>query len=140
MKKILKNHGMWKCKSVAIFINNNVLKAAGFNHVVIIEQRYVYQSAIDFLMYVMLKIRLDFAYVVFVINRYVFNFIDIYWKIVKRIFCYIRETLDLRLIFNEVLKFFAEYIDVDWERKSKHTSFHVRVCIQCKKWNNQLIV
>ena len=42
LKKIFKNHDMWKCKSVAIFINNNVLKIVDFNHVVIAEQRYVY--------------------------------------------------------------------------------------------------
>ena len=59
-------------------MNNNVLKAVDFNHVIIIKQRYIYQFIIDFLMYVMLKIRSDFAYVVFVINKYIFNFINIY--------------------------------------------------------------
>ena len=37
LKKILKNHDMWKCKSIAIFMNNNVLKAVDFDHVVIVE-------------------------------------------------------------------------------------------------------
>ena len=74
-------------------------------------------------MYVMLKTRFDLAYAVFVINKYVFNFIDIYWKIVKRIFCYIRKTLDLRLIFSEVFKSFVKYIDVDWKENRNTRRF-----------------
>ena len=89
LKKIFKNHDIWKCKSIAIFINNNVLKIVDFDHVVIVEQRYIYQSVVDFLMYVTLKTRSDLVYAVFVINKYIFNFIDIHWKIVKRIFRYI---------------------------------------------------
>ena len=69
---------MWKCKLIPIFINNNVLKTIDFDHIIIIEQRYVYQSIINFLMYIMLKTRSDLVYVVFVKNKYIFNFIDIY--------------------------------------------------------------
>ena len=115
LKKILKDHDMWECKSIAIFMNNNVLKIVDFDHVIIVEQRHVYQFVVDFLMYVMLKTRSDLAYVIFVINKYVFNFINPHWKVVKQIFHYIRKTLDLRLIFNEVLEFLAEYTDVDWK-------------------------
>ena len=71
-------------------------------------------------MYVMLKTRSDFVYVIFIINKYIFNFIDIYWKAVKRIFRYIRKTFNLRLIFNEIFEFFVEYIDVDW-KKNRNT-------------------
>ena len=63
----------------------------------------------------MLKTRSNLVYIIFVINKYVFNFIDIHWKIVKRIFRYIQKTLDFRLIFNKVFEFFVEYIDVDWK-------------------------
>ena len=81
LKKIFKNHDMWKCKSIAIFINNNVLKVIDLDYVVIVEQRHVYQSVVDFLMYVMLKTRFNLVYAVFVISRntrcstseYVFN-------------------------------------------------------------------
>ena len=115
LKKVFKNHDMWKCKSIAIFMNSNVLKVVDFNHIVIVEQRHVYQFVVDFLMYVMLKIRLDLVYVVFVINKYVFNFIDTHWKIVKRIFRYIQKTLDFRLTFSEALESFVKYTDVDWK-------------------------
>ena len=59
-------------------MNNNVLKVVDSDHVVIIEQRHVYQFAVDFLMYVMLKTRSDFVYVIFIISKYVFNFINTY--------------------------------------------------------------
>ena len=74
-------------------------------------------------MYVMLKTRFDFVHIIFIINKYVFNFIDIHWKIVKRIFRYIRKTLDFRFIFNEIFEFFAEYIDVDWKENRNTRRF-----------------
>ena len=94
-------------------MNNNALKVVDFNYIIIVKQRQIYQFVVNFLMYVMLKTRSDFVYAVFIISKYVFNFINIHQKIVKRIFCYIRETLDLCLIFNEVFEFLAEYINVD---------------------------
>ena len=71
-------------------------------------------------MYIILKTRFNLVYVVFIINKYIFNFIDIHWKTVKRIFCYIQKTFDLRFIFNETFEFFVEYIDVDW-KKNRNT-------------------
>ena len=125
LKKIFKNHDMWKCKSVAIFMNNNVLKVVDSDHVVTAGQRHVYQSVVDFLMYVMLRIRSDFVYAVFVISKYVFNLTNTHWKIVKRIFHYIRKTLDLRFTFNEVLEPLAEYTDADWrgDRNTRRFTF-----------------
>ena len=38
LKKIFKNYNMWKCKSITIFINDNVLKIVDSDHVVTIEQ------------------------------------------------------------------------------------------------------
>ena len=122
------------------------MKVVGLDHVVIVEQHHVYQSVVNFLMYVMLKTRFDLAYAVFVINKYVFNFIDIYWKIVKRIFCYIRKTLDLRLIFSEVFKSFVKYIDVDWkenkniQRFTSEYIFNVKSKIINWSFKRQLII
>ena len=42
LKKIFKNYDMWECKSIATFMNNNVLKVVNFDHVVIVEQRHIY--------------------------------------------------------------------------------------------------
>ena len=59
-------------------MNNNILKIVDFDYVIIVEQRYVYQSIVNFLINVMLKTRFNLVYIVFVINKYIFNFIDIY--------------------------------------------------------------
>ena len=114
---------MWKCKSITIFMNNHVLKVVDFDHVVIVEQHYVYQFIVNFLIYVMLKTRFDLDYAVFVISKYVFNFIDTHWKIVKRIFHYIREMFDLRCTFSEAFEFFIKYIDVDWKENRNTRRF-----------------
>ena len=65
-------------------------------------------------MYVMLDTRFDIAYFVIVINRYVFNFDEIHWTIVKRIFRYLKNTLHFRLIFSNFLWFLIDWIDVNW--------------------------
>ena len=62
----------------------------------------------------MFNIRFDIAYFVFVINRYAFNFNEIHWTIVKRIFRYLKNTLHFRLIFSNFLRFLIDWIDVDW--------------------------
>ena len=115
LKKILRDHNMWDSKFVVTLMNISRLKIVDFDHVVFVDQRLTYQFVVDFLMYVMLDTRLDLAFAVFVINRYVFNFIDTHWKVVKRIFRYIREILNLCLIFVESLISFIDYSDADWE-------------------------
>ncbi len=41
----------------------------------------------------MLNIRSNIAFVVLIISKYAFNLIDAYKKIVKQIFCYLRDIL-----------------------------------------------
>ena len=115
LKKILQDHDMWDSKFVVTLMNVSRLKIVDFDHVVFVDQRLTYQFVVDFLMYVMLDTRLDLAFAVFVISRYAFNLIDTHWKVVKRIFRYIREILNLRLIFVDSLISLADYSDADWE-------------------------
>jgi hypothetical protein len=51
-----------------------------------------YQLIVKSLMYIMLKIRFDIIYFISMINRYVFNFTQIHWQTIKRIFRYLRKT------------------------------------------------
>jgi hypothetical protein len=51
-----------------------------------------YQLIVKSLMYIMLKIRSNIIYFISMINRYVFNLIQIHWQAVKRIFRYLRKT------------------------------------------------
>jgi hypothetical protein len=65
-------------------------------------------------MYIMLKIRSNIIYFVSMINRYVFNLIQIYWQTIKRIFRYLRETHYIKLMFRETLKFLKNYTNSNW--------------------------
>ena len=79
------------------------LKVVSFNYVAILEFKRKYQFAIKFLIYAILETRSNIIYAMSIVNRYVFNFIFIYEKIVKRIFRYIQAILNLRFIFSSAI-------------------------------------
>ena len=54
------------------------LKAAFIEYIVNFDFKHIYQFVVEFLMYVILDIRFDIVYFVFVINQYVFNFDEIH--------------------------------------------------------------
>jgi hypothetical protein len=60
-------------------------------------------------MYIMLKTWSNVIYFISMINRYVFNFIQIHWQAVKRIFRYLQETHQMKLMFREILKSLKSY-------------------------------
>ena len=66
-------------------------------------------------MYAMLKTRPDLAFAVFVVSRYASNPNESHWSAVKRIFRYIKGTLDLQLTFHGSLLPVTGYTDADWE-------------------------
>ncbi len=66
------------------------------------------------LMYVMLKIRFDITYSISMINRYVFNFTQTHWQTIKRIFRYLRDTYQMKLIFRENLRRLKDYTNSNW--------------------------
>ena len=115
LKKIIRDHDMWKCNFMTTFMNSSIkLTVFDSNYICFVDQKLRYQSAVSSLMYVMLDIRFDIIFAVSIINRYAFNSNDTHWKIVKRIFRYLRQSLDLRLTFSESLQSLVDYIDVDW--------------------------
>ena len=61
----------------------------------------------------MFEICSNIVYTMSIINRYIFNFIFIHEKIVKRIFRYIQTVLNLRFIFSNAIQSLFDYIDVD---------------------------
>ena len=50
------------------------LKVVFIEYIVNFDFKHIYQSTIEFFMYVMFDIRFDIVYFVFVINQYAFNF------------------------------------------------------------------
>ena len=73
-----------------------------------------YQSTVKSFIYAMLDIRPDIVFVVLMISRYIINFIDAYHVMIKRIFRYLRVTINWHLIYQGSLKNFINYIDSDW--------------------------
>lgn len=75
VKKILQDLNIWNAKSQVIFMNFMIrLKQIDDDYKSNFELRKLYQFVVNFLMYVMLSIRLNIAFVVFVISCYKSNF------------------------------------------------------------------
>ena len=79
LKKIFKNHDFFDNKSIVIFIKTlTKLKTAFIEYIVNFDFKHIYQSIVEFFMYVMLNIRFDIVYFVSVINQYAFNLDEIH--------------------------------------------------------------
>jgi hypothetical protein len=65
-------------------------------------------------MYVMLNIKSDIIYLIFVINLYAINSIQTHWQTAKQIFHYLREIYQIKLIFQKSLKQLKKYTNFDW--------------------------
>ena len=61
--------------------------------------RTTYQSAVGSLMYAMLGTRPDIVFTVLVVSRYGLNLTDTHLRAIKRIFRYLKATINLQLIF-----------------------------------------
>jgi hypothetical protein len=115
VEQMLRDHEMWDCKSLIIFMNVSCRLIKIFDEYIADKSLKInYQSIVKSLMYIMLKTRLDITYFISMINRYVFNFIQTHWQAIKRVFRYLRETHQMRLIFRETLKFLKNYTNSNW--------------------------
>ncbi len=93
IEQMLRDHEMWNCKSLIISMNVSCRLIKIFDEYTADKNLKInYQSIVRSLMYIMLKTWFDIAYFISIINRYVFNFIQIHWQAIKRIFRYLRET------------------------------------------------
>ncbi len=115
VEQMLRNHEMWNCKSLIIFMNVSCrLIKISDEYTADKSLRINYQSIVKSLMYIMLKIRSNIAYFISMINRYVFNLTQTHWQAVKRIFRYLRETRQMKLMFREALKSLKSYTNSNW--------------------------
>ncbi len=64
-------------------------------------------------MYVMLNIKLNIIYLIFVINRYIFNSIQTHQQTIKRLFCYLREIYEMKLMFQNSFRQLQNYTNFD---------------------------
>jgi hypothetical protein len=117
VEQMLRNHEMWNCKSLIIFMNVSCrLIKISDEYTADKSLRISYQSIVRSLMYIMLKTRSNITYSISMISRYVFNFTQIHWQAIKRIFRYLRETHQMKLMFREALKFLKSYTNSNWAK------------------------
>ncbi len=117
VKQMLRDHEMWNCKSLVILMNVSCRLIKAFDEYTADKSlRTSYQSVVRSLMYIMLETRSDIIYFISVINRYVFNFTQTHWQTIKRIFRYLRETYQMKLIFREALKSLKKYTNSNWTK------------------------
>ncbi len=93
VEQMLRDHEMWYCKSLIIFMKISCRLIKIFDEYIVDKNFKInYQSIVKSLMYIMLKTWFDITYFISIINRYVFNFIQIHWQAIKSIFRYLRKT------------------------------------------------
>ncbi len=115
VEQMLRNHEMWNCKSLITLMNVSCRLINVFDEYIADKNlRISYQSVVRSLMYIMLKIESNITYFISMINRYVFNLTQTHWQAVKRIFRYLRETHQMKLMFREALKLLESYTNSNW--------------------------
>lgn len=84
------------------------------DHTSTAEFKALYQSYVGTLMYAMLGTRPDIAYAVSSVSRHASNPTEAHMKAVKRIFSYLRGTIDLQLTYRGELAQLEGYSDADF--------------------------
>jgi hypothetical protein len=93
VEQMLRDHEIWNCKLLIIFMNISCRLIKIFDEYIADKSLKIsYQSIVKFLMNIMFDIKFDITYFISMINRYVFNFTQNHWQVVKRIFRYLRKT------------------------------------------------
>ena len=76
---------------------------------------YWYEISINSLMYIMITTRSDIFFALLITSRYCSNLSQTHVDLVSRIFKYIKNTLDLNIIFEESIELkVIEYLNVDY--------------------------
>ena len=114
VQKFITEHGMWESKGTPTPMGTEKYQAAEEDFQATEASRTAYQSAVGSLMYAMLGTRPDIAYAVSVVSRYGSNLNKSHWKAVKRVFRYLRDTVNYQLVFRGDLKPLTGYTDADW--------------------------
>ena len=119
IQSILKRYGMEDCKSLATPLDANSklskdmapLTSEDINSMASIP----YQSAVGSLVYAMIGTRADIAYAVGVVSQYMTNPGPLHWTAVKRIFRYLKGTMDHGLSYGgSPISQVVGYCDADY--------------------------
>ncbi len=84
VKQVLRDHEIWNCKWLIIFMNFFCRLIKAFDEYTVDKNFETnYQLTMRFFMYIMLNIKSNKIYFIFVISLYVFNSIQTYWQAIK---------------------------------------------------------
>src|SRR5579871_6230729 len=113
ISKILTRFNIQDCKPVKTLLKPNI-KISKLTEPEPYNFQY-YQKAIGNLMYAMLRTRPDIAYTVSVISQFHLNPNQTYWNILKRTFRYLKETIELGILYGNMNELKLEgFSDSDW--------------------------
>jgi hypothetical protein len=83
-----------------------------------------YQQLIGSFLFLALIIRINICFIVIKLARFVSNFSEIYFGVIKRIFRYLKNILNLGIIYNKYVSFYIQgYCDVDYTRDQLEVKF-----------------
>jgi hypothetical protein len=104
LEKVLRDHGMKNYNGIITFMETSSrLMPAEPEYFANIIFHQKYQSVIGFLIYTILSIWLNFAFVISVISRFFSNPTQAHMAVMKRIFKYLKKTLYMGLVFRGFL-------------------------------------
>lgn len=130
IERVLKKHGTWERKPVVVPIHTH-LPVAETGYKATNAFRTQYQLAVGSLMYAMLGTWPDIAFFVSCVSRYSSNPDIGHWQAAKRIFRYLRGTINLKLTYRGNLQPLTGYTNADWagDRDTRQSTsafiFHV---------------
>ena len=115
IERFLKHHGMWESKPQSTSMETTSrLTPAEEGYTASKDLLKTYQSAVGSLIYAMLGTRPNIAFAVSVVSRYASNPTDTHHSAVKRIFRYLRVTVQWHLTYKGLLEDLVGYTDFDW--------------------------
>ena len=100
LKKMLTQFKLTDCKLTAISINKQSLSASEDYRVSSVDVK-LYQTMIDFMMYVMIKTRLNIAFTVDRLSQFNTNSTNEHMKAAKHVLQYLKRILDLNITYDD---------------------------------------
>lgn len=114
VQRTLRDFGMWDAKSVVTPIDTNKLEPPEEVYTCSASKKKWYARAIGSLMYAMLGTRVDTAFSVSILSRYLANPGPAHIKAAKRVMHYLKGTSHIELAFRGTLKPLIGYTNADW--------------------------
>ena len=130
---VFDRHEMTNCKFQATLINVNLhLKLVFEKHETFVKFKTKYQFVVDFLMYIMLKTRLDIVYAIFVINRF-FQFNENSYDCCQAYFSLLEANNQLRIRVSWKFSNAFELLELELRRRQNHSSLNFKLRFQYRK-------